>query len=138
VRSRVADGWARAGSKILFLAIDHTELIALRITHVGEVHHLQAIFAEPWRIFDRFATLRDRGVMKCLNLLGRAALEGDGAAVCRRRLFAVDGFTYAEGASVMPVDQATVARRSLVTRRFGGPECAEHSIIKALRTLDVV
>ena len=83
--------------------MDCAELVAVGITHIGQMHRPQAAFAQTRRVLDRFATVGNRSVVKLANFFGRVALKADGAAVGKGCLLAVDGLADAKGASVVPV-----------------------------------
>ena len=78
------------------------------------------------------------GVVEDLDLFGRVALEADGAAIGTGRGFAIDGFADAEGAAIVTVEEPRVACARLVAVRLARPERAQHRVVKALGSLDVV
>ncbi len=102
--------------------VDCTQLISVRVANVGQVHCSHRAVTQARRVFNGFATMRDRRVVKFLHLLRRAASEANGAAVRTGRVFPVDRLTDAESTSCMPVEETDVTRSCLVTQRFACPE----------------
>jgi hypothetical protein len=63
---------ARVGARqrpLLGDAIQRTELVAVRIAHVGEVDVADAARAQARRVFDGHAAVSDRDIVELLDLL---------------------------------------------------------------------
>ena len=58
--------------------IDCTELVTVRIAHIGQMHPSHGTLAQPWRIFTGLTSMRRGRVMEFLHLFGRAALKAYG------------------------------------------------------------
>src|SRR5919206_4808443 len=64
-----------------------TELVAVRVAHVGQIHRAKISLAQARRLFDRGASMSNRSVVELLHLRWRTALEPDGPAVGDRCRF---------------------------------------------------
>ena len=60
---------AADGSAKLLRPVQRTELVAVRITHIGQMQGAQLALAEPRRILDRRAPVGNRRVMELPHLL---------------------------------------------------------------------
>jgi hypothetical protein len=118
--------------------MDGAQLVAIRVSHIGQVQRAQAAGAWARRVLDRHASVRHGHIMEALHLLRRMALEANGAAVGHRGRLSVDGLGQAEGAALMAVEQAHMARARHISHGLTGTEYAQHRVVKALGALDVV
>ena len=114
------------------------QLVAVRVSHVGEVHRPERALTQARWLLDRRTAVGHRRVVEGLQLLRRAALERDRAAVGRGGWLAVDGLGDAEAAAVVPVEQAGLPGGVHVAHGLAGTEHAEHGVVEALRALDVI
>ena len=89
----------------LLRPVQRTELVAVRVAHIGQVHGTLLALAETGWILDRRASVGNRRVVELPHLLRRTALEADGPAVRGSGRLAVDRFADTEGSTVVPVEQ---------------------------------
>lgn len=90
------------------------------------------------RLFARGAAIRQRDIVKGLDLLRRAAFETDGAAVGVGGLLAVDRLAHAKRVALVAVEQARVARIGHIADRLTGAQGAQHGVVKHLGFFNVV
>src|SRR6478735_623540 len=60
---------AQTISTILRGAIDGTKLVSIGIARISQIHLSQGAITPTWRVFNRPAAMRNRCIMKRLNLL---------------------------------------------------------------------
>jgi len=65
----------------LLWPVKGTEFVAIRVTHVSEMHGAKFALTQARRSFDRGASMCDGNVMKLLHLRRRVALEPNGSAI---------------------------------------------------------
>lgn len=120
----------------LFGKMDSTELIAVRVAKMGELHHAHRRgFAWAGRIFGRGIAMCNCGFVKLFHLLWRVARDGDDAAVRDRRRFIVDRLVDDENRPVaIVVDQPGMAAVGDIAYRFADAEGAEYLVVEALRS----
>ena len=61
--------------------MDRAKLVAIGITHVGQVHRPRAAFAQAGCIFNRFATMRILGLPGAVPIEGGLVLMQDGKLI---------------------------------------------------------
>ena len=71
-------------------------------------------------------------------MLGRAALEADGAAIGDSGWLAVDGLGEAERTAVMAIEQPDVSCARDIANGLARAQGAEHGVIETFGALDVV
>src|SRR3546814_464978 len=120
--------WHRAVR--LLRAVDGTQLVAVRVAHIAEVHRAAAGFAQSWRVLAGRPAMGHAYIVKRLDLLGRVALETNRAAIADGSFLAVDGLGDTEQAAVMAVEQTRVPGWRHIAQRLACAEYAEHGIVK--------
>ena len=119
-------------------AVEGAELVTVRVANIGQVHRPHGVVPRSRRVFDRDAAIRNRRVVEFTHLLGRFALEADGAAVGMGRRLAVDRLADTKGVAFVPVEEPGVPGARLVPHRLARPKRAEHGVVETLGPLDVV
>ena len=90
---------------ILLGAIDGAKLVAVGIAYIGQVQRPCRAVAQSRRVFDGGAAVRNGRVVELNHLFRRFALEANGAAVGKGRLFAVDGLADPKGVAVVSLEK---------------------------------
>ena len=114
------------------------KLVSVRVAHIRQVESPEVSFAQTRGLFDRSASVGDCSVVKLGNLFRGIALEPDSAAIGARCCFAIDRLADAEGDAVMAIEQSDMACVRFISDGFTNAKYAEHRVIKAFRTLDIV
>lgn len=99
--------------------MDRAQFVAVGVTHIGDEHPAQAAVTLARRVLAGTAAVGETGLVKRPDLLRRAALEANGAAVGRGGLFVVDGLGNSERAAVVAIEVPGVPGRGLCS--IGSP-----------------
>ncbi len=115
-----------------------TELVPIGVPNIRQMHCTHLALARAWRAFDRRSTVRNGNIMELPHLLGRTALEPNGATVGEGSDLTVYGLADAERSTIVPIEKPglTCARR--VLHHLTCPKHAKDSVIKTPGSLDVV
>src|SRR5687768_4642844 len=115
------------------------KLVSIGVAHIGKVILAQRIITQSWRVFDGYAAMCHRRVMKLLHQLRCLAFECDGSSVCTRGRLIVDGLADAERISTVPVEQANMTcRRNVADRAALRADHAKNRIVETFGAFDVV
>ena len=109
-------------SAALLGSVERTELVAVRIAHVGQVHGAQPSLTETRWIFNRTSSMSDPCIMEVPHLLRRTALEANRPAICESGGLTVDWFTYTKRYTVVPVEQTGLPRAVGVSNGLSHPQ----------------
>ena len=112
--------------------MNRTQLVAVWIANVGQVHRTHLAFAQTRRLFNRRAAMCDCCVMEEPHLLWRIALETYCAAICESGLLRVDWLADTKSTAVVSIEQPNMASDRHISQRFARPKRSEDGIVEAL------
>ncbi|OGB61140.1 MAG: hypothetical protein A3G29_06570 [Burkholderiales bacterium RIFCSPLOWO2_12_FULL_64_99] len=102
------------------VTIKSAELVAVRITHVCQIHRAQATWARARRVLNGGAAICNGCVVKRMHLLRGSARKADGSAIRGSGWLIVDWLDNAEGVAIVTVEESRMAGLILVAKRFCG------------------
>src|SRR3954451_7482979 len=113
--------------------VHRADLVAVEVTQIGNIEVDARALTDTRRIFARNAAGGDAGRMPCIDLFRRVGGKADGAAIRRRRRFAVDRLRHREHAGLGDVEDAMA-----VDARWPHLERGQQIVVEGLGLVEVV